>query len=64
MCQSTVYLVRDGQEEEILRDVVLVEPEPGGVRIQALLEAPRLVKARIKRIDLLKHKVLLEPVEE
>ncbi|NDY43518.1 CooT family nickel-binding protein [Dissulfurirhabdus thermomarina] len=61
MCQSTVYLRRDGREEELLRDAILVEPCEGGTRIQGLFEGPQVVPARIAVIDLLKHRVVLEP---
>ncbi len=60
MCQSSVYLEKDGQEEEILKDAILVEPVEGGVKVQAMFESPKVIKARIKKIDLLKHKVILE----
>lgn len=63
MCQATVYLVQDGQEKEILRDVVLMEPVEGGWRLQVFFEEPVTVRARVRRIDLLKHTVTLEPVE-
>jgi len=64
MCQATVYLDRNGQEEEIMRDVILLEPdEEGGLRLQAFFEEPVTVKARIERIDFLKHTVKLIPTE-
>ncbi len=63
MCQSTVYMKKGDQEEEILRDVILVEPVPDGVKIQGFFEAPRTIPARIVTIDLLKHRVILEPLE-
>jgi predicted RNA-binding protein len=64
MCQATVYLVQNGQGEEIMRDVVLLESVERGVRLQALFEHPVTVPARVARIDFLKHSVTLEPVEE
>ena len=60
MCQSSIYIEKDGQEREILSDAILVEPVEDGVKVQAMFEAPKIVKARIKRIDLLKHKIILE----
>ena len=63
MCQATVYLVEDGQEEEILRDVVLLEPAEDGLRLQAFFEEPVTVQARVERIDFLKHTVTLVPAE-
>ncbi len=63
MCQATVYLAQDGQEEEIMRDVILLEPVEDGLRLQAFFEEPVIVKARVSRIDFLKHSVTLVPTE-
>lgn len=63
MCQATVYLVQNEQEKEIMRDVVLLEPVEGGLRLQAFFEEPVMVQARVSRIDFLKHTVTLVPVE-
>ena len=62
MCQATVYLTQDGQEKELMRDVILLEPVEGGLRLQAFFEEPVTVQARIERIDFLKHTVTLTPV--
>lgn len=56
MCQATVYL--DG--EEIMKDVMLVEPLPEGIRLIALFEPIQVVPAVLRQIDLVKHKVILE----
>ncbi len=58
MCQAVVYLA----EQEIMRDVLRVEVLPEGVRLTTFFEPPRLVHAAIREIDLLKHRVLLEPL--
>lgn len=55
MCQVTVYL--DGKE--IMRDVMLVEPLPEGVRLVALFEPVQVIPAVICQIDLIKHRVIL-----
>jgi predicted RNA-binding protein len=60
MCQAIVYL----NDKEIMRDVVRVEPLPGGVRLTTFFEPPRIVPAVIREIDMLKHRVLLEPLPE
>jgi predicted RNA-binding protein len=57
MCQAIVYL----DNEEIVREVVRVEPLPEGVRLTTFFEPPRIVPAVIREIDLLKHRVMLEP---
>lgn len=60
MCQAVVYL----NDKEIMRDVIRIEPLPEGVRLTTFLEAPRVVPASIREIDLLKHRVMLEPLPE
>ena len=60
MCQATVYL--DG--EEIMKDVMFVESVREGLRLVALFEHPKVVLARIVKIDLMKHKVILETVDQ
>jgi predicted RNA-binding protein len=64
MCQATVYMKQDGQETEIMRDVILLEPAENGVRLATFFEEPHLVHGRVRCIDFLKHRVLLEPLEE
>jgi predicted RNA-binding protein len=63
MCQAVVTLAQDGQEKEIMRDVVLLEPVEGGLKLQAFFEDPVVLQARIERIDFLKHTVTLVPAD-
>ena len=56
MCQATVFL--DG--EEIMKDVLLVEPVPEGIRLVSFFDQPRVVPAAIQQVDLIKHRVILE----
>lgn len=60
MCQITAYL--DG--EEIMKDVLLAEPVPEGVRLTTFFEEPRIVPAVIHQIDLMKNKLFLESTRE
>jgi predicted RNA-binding protein len=64
MCQATVYLIQNGHEQEIMRDVILLEPGEDGLRLQAFFEDPVVVRARVSRIDFLKHTVTLMPLGE
>ena len=64
MCQATVYLAQGGEEKELMRDVVLLEPVEEGLRLQAFFEEPVTVQARVERIDFLKHTVTLVPVSQ
>jgi predicted RNA-binding protein len=58
MCQATVYL--DG--EELMRDVTYLRPTPDGLRVSTFFEAPKIVRAAIREIDLLKHRIWLETI--
>lgn len=55
MCQATVYL----DDQEIMRDVMLVEPLPEGIRLIALFEPVQIIPALIRQIDLIKHRIYL-----
>jgi predicted RNA-binding protein len=58
-----VYLAQNGQEEEIMRDVILLEPAEQGLRLQAFFEEPVILKAEVSRVDFLKHTVTLVPTD-
>jgi predicted RNA-binding protein len=60
MCEATVYL----NGEVIMRDVLMVEPIPEGVRLIALFEPVQVVAAAIRQIDLIKHRVILESPQD
>jgi predicted RNA-binding protein len=60
MCQATVFL----KDQQIAQDVIWLEQAENGVRLATFFEEPQLVYGRICRIDFLKHRVLLEPMEK
>ena len=60
MCQATVYL----GDQEVAREVIWLEPAEDGVRLATFFEEPQAVAGRIRHIDFLKHRVLLDAIEE
>jgi len=64
MCQATIYLVRNGQKEEVMREVTCLIPIESGVQLETFFEEPRIVAGRVTKIDFLKHTVMLAPLEE
>jgi predicted RNA-binding protein len=58
MCQATVYL----DDEKIMEDVIWLEPTEGGFLLRTFFEEPQEVKAKLKSIDLLEHRVSLTSV--
>ncbi len=61
MCEATVYLLKDGQEEILLEGVDLIEPEEGGLRLVSIFGEQKVVQAKIKNMSLVNHRIILEP---
>lgn len=60
MCQSNVYFIKDGKEELVMKDVSLIRPGDGEVFLEGIMGEQRIVKGRIKELQLTEHKILLE----
>ncbi len=61
MCQAKVYLRQDGQEIEIMKEVIGIEITEEGLILKSFFEEPKEIKGRIREIDFLKHSVIIEP---
>ena len=61
MCEANAYyLDKDGQEELLLADVDLIEPQNDGqIRLVSIYGEQKLVKAGIKSMSLVNHRVVL-----
>ena len=61
MCEATAYLLnQDGEEELLLADVDLIEPEEGGkVRLVSIYGEQKVIDGRIKSMSLVNHRVVL-----
>ena len=60
MCQMNVVLDHDGEQENIMNNVTLLEVTNEGVLVSTLFEEPKLVKsAQVKNIDFLNGRVIL-----
>ena len=64
MCEATVYLKEDDQEQRIMQDVMLVQPEGDAYLLVNILGEQKLVRGTIERIDFLKHTVHLSYPQE
>ena len=60
MCEASVYLSHDGKEELILEDVDILRPEDGQLYLCNVYGDQKIVKARLKEISLVNHKIILE----
>ena len=63
MCETTVYLEHNGQQEKVLDQVARLEVADGDVVLTKLFEFPQSLRATVREIDFLKHTVTLAPPE-
>jgi predicted RNA-binding protein len=59
MCEATAYLLKDGREELVMKDVDVVEPEGDSLRIVNIFGEQKVLKAEIHSLNLIDHKVML-----
>ena len=61
MCEANAYMVRDDEETLLMESVDLVEPEADGTfRLVGIFGDQITVKAKIKRMNLVNHRILFE----
>jgi len=60
MCEANAYLLRDGEEELIMKNVDILRPETNGIYLQDIFGGQRTIKARIREMNLVDHRILLE----
>jgi predicted RNA-binding protein len=59
MCEATAYMLKQGQEELVLKDVDVIEREGDNLRIVSIFGEQKVLKAEIHSLNLINHKVLL-----
>ncbi|UCG64115.1 MAG: CooT family nickel-binding protein [Deltaproteobacteria bacterium] len=60
MCEANAYLIKDGQEKPIMESVDILRPEGKEIYLQDIFGGQRTIKARIKQMSLVDHRILLE----
>lgn len=61
MCEANVYLVRpDGTEQLLMERVDEVVPADGGLLLKSIFGDQKVVAARILKLALVEHRILLE----
>lgn len=60
MCESHAYIVRGGEEEKILDDVIFLRPEGDQVVLRSLFGDEIKVRGKIEEIQFMDHKILLK----
>jgi predicted RNA-binding protein len=60
MCEANAYMLKDGKEELVLESVDQVTFEEGHLRLVSIFGEQKVLRAKIKRLALGEHKILLE----
>jgi predicted RNA-binding protein len=63
MCEASAYIIKDGREELVLKDVDKLENEDGEISLVNIFGDQKRVKARLKALSLVEHKIILEPID-
>ncbi len=62
MCEAAAYLLKDGKEELLLESVDLLESDGTQIKMINIFGEQKEVKAKIKALLLVDHKIVLEPL--
>ncbi len=62
MCEANAYLIRGGEEELVMSAVDILRPEDGCVYLRDVFGEQRWLKARIKEMNLVNHRILFEEI--
>lgn len=60
MCEASAYVIKDGREEMILESIDLLENNNGEITMTNIFGERKQMKARIKRLSLVDHKIILD----
>ena len=61
MCEANAFFFRHGEEELLLEGVDLVEPEEEGqIRLVNIFGEQKIIKGKLKSMNLVNHKILFE----
>jgi predicted RNA-binding protein len=61
MCESAVYVLKDGKEELFLESLDLLENKDGQIKMVSIYGEERTIRAKVKLLSLVDHKIILEP---
>jgi len=62
MCEANAYLSKEGGEELILEDIMILRPEDGQLYLQNIFGEQKRIRARIKEMNLINHRIILEEI--
>ena len=60
MCESSVFIEKEGNRELLMEDVVRVDIDGEEIKLTGILGETQATKGRIKEINLMTHTILIE----
>lgn len=63
MCEANAYLFKDDKEELLMERVDKVVPQNGEVYLESIFGQRKTLAARIKELNLVDHRIILEPIQ-
>ena len=65
MCEAKVYLIQGGKEDLVMESVDILEPKgEDSWRLVGIFGDQKIIKGRIKIMNLVDHKIFFEPRTE
>ena len=62
MCEAHAFVLKDGKEELVLESVDLLENKKGEIMLINMFGEQKTVRAKIKALSLVEHKIIMEPI--
>jgi predicted RNA-binding protein len=59
MCEANVYIVKGGDKQKIMENVVTIQPDGERLLLTDLFGEQKLITAEVETIDLLGHEIIL-----
>ena len=63
MCEANAYLFKGDKEELLMERVDKVVPQNGVVYLESIFGQRKTLAARIKELNLVDHRIILEPIQ-
>ncbi len=64
MCEANAYVKNAEHEELFMEQVDIIEPFEEGLRLVDIFGKQKLINAKIKDMNLLNHRIVLEDLNE
>ncbi|MCD6272611.1 MAG: CooT family nickel-binding protein [Deltaproteobacteria bacterium] len=59
MCEASVYLIKNGSEKIVMENLDIMKPEGENIYFENIFGEKLEIKARIKEMNLVDHRILL-----